>query len=117
MDLVQLYRQQERSKRREYEQRVREVDRGTFTPLVFSSSGSAGTAASAFLKRLASLLSQKMGASYSSTIGWLRCRLSFALLRCSILCLRGCRSKGLREIPELSQPDVAVSDARVDCDM
>ena len=116
MDLAQLYRQQERSKRREYEQRVRELERGTFTSSVFSSSGGAAPAASAFLKRLASLLSQKMGASYSSTIGWLRCRLSFALLRCSILCLCGCRSKGLHEIAELSQPDVAASDARPDCD-
>ena len=104
MDLAQLYRQQE-------------VEHGTFTPLVFSSSGGAGLAASAFLKRLASLLSQKMGSSYSSTIGWLRSKVSFALLRCSILCLRGCRSKGLRENAELSQPDVAVSDARVDCDI
>ena len=114
MDLAQLYRQQERSKRREYEQRVLEVELGTFTPLEFPSSGGAGSAASAFLKRLPSLLSQKMGSSYASTIDWLRCRLSFALLPCSILCLRGCRSKGLREIAELSQPDVAVSGAQVD---
>ena len=31
--------------------------------------------------------------AYSQAMGWLRCRLSFALLRSSILCLRGARAR------------------------
>ena len=56
------------------------VDHGSFTPLVFSSTGSAGPMADTFLQRLAGKLSEKDGVSYSSTIAWLRCRFSFALL-------------------------------------
>ena len=43
-------------------------------------------------KRLAYLLSLKRGVPYSSVMAWLRCRLSFSLLRSAIACLRGARS-------------------------
>jgi len=50
------YRRHEREKCRAYEQRVREVERGSFTPLVFSISGGMGRAATVTYNRLASLL-------------------------------------------------------------
>ena len=53
-----VYRNHERQKRSEYEERIR--DKGSFTPLVFSSSGGAGPAATTMLKRLA----DKMTTSY-----------------------------------------------------
>ena len=43
--LEQLYRSQEQDKRRDYKDRVRNVERGTFTPFVFSATGGAGPAA------------------------------------------------------------------------
>ena len=46
-----------------------------------------GSEASVFYKRLADLLCSHWDHSYSSSIHWLRCRLSFALLRSSILCI------------------------------
>ena len=49
-----LYRRYEQTKRNQYEQRIREVEHGTFAPLVWSTSGSAGPSATAFLKRIAS---------------------------------------------------------------
>ena len=53
---------------------------------------SLGPAACSFYKRLASMLAEKWNQPYSSTMGWLRCRLSFSLLCFSIMCLRGARS-------------------------
>ena len=44
-------------------------------------------------KRLASLLSTKWERPYSSVLTWIRCCLSFSLLRSSIRCIRGYRSK------------------------
>ena len=55
-------------KRLEYEERIVNVDHGSFTPLVFSSTGSAGPMADTFLQRLAGKLSEKDGVSYSSTV-------------------------------------------------
>ena len=76
-------------KRRAYEERIQEVERGSFTPLVFSSSGGMGKAATVTYKRLASLLSDKWN---SPVMGWLRCSLGFSLLRSSLMHLCGSRS-------------------------
>ena len=90
--LSTTYRNHEKAKKRLYEQRIREVEHSSFTPLILSTTGGLGQAATIFYKRLASLLSEKWGQSYNSTVGWLRCRLSFSLLRASIMCIRGARS-------------------------
>ena len=94
--------------------RIREVDRGTFTPLVFYTAGGAAPAVGAFLKRFASLLAAKKDLPYAMTIGWLRCRLSSALLRASILCLRGSRATKPASLHDTVQPDLALSEGQVD---
>ncbi len=45
-----------------------------------------------FYKRLSSMLSEKRYVPYNTMIGWVRCRLSFALPRASIMAIRGARS-------------------------
>ena len=81
-----------------YNLRVREVEHGVFTPLVCTSTGGVSWEATVFYKRLADLLVTHWGQPYSSTIHWLRCRLSFALLRSAILCIRGSRSSVHRPV-------------------
>ena len=90
--LPTCYRKHENQKKRAYEQRVREVEHGSFTPLVMSLTGGLGNAALVCYKRLASLISAKRDVPYSSTMAWIRCSLSFSLLRSSIQCIRGARS-------------------------
>ena len=90
--LSSTYRRHELEKRRSYEQRIHEVEHSTFTPLVLSSTGGMGKAATTFYKRLLSMLSEKRDVPYSKMIGWVRCRLSFAVLRASIMSIRGTRS-------------------------
>ena len=48
----------EMEKKRVYEQRIREVEHATFTPLVFSASGGFGKEATTFYKLLASSLAK-----------------------------------------------------------
>ena len=86
------FRSHDREKRRVYEQRVREVERGSFTPLVFSALGGVSRPTEITYKRLASLLATKKDHHYSIIISFIRCRLSFSLLRSAIMCLRGSRS-------------------------
>ena len=90
--LSSLYRRFEQDKRRKYEQRIREVEMASFTPLVFSTFGGVSGATNVFYKRLGYLLSTKKNIDYSSVMSWLRCHLSFSLLRSAIDCLRGARS-------------------------
>ena len=70
-DLHHLYRRHEQEKKREYNQRVLEVEDGVFTPLVFSTSGGMGKESTVFYKRLADSLSRKRDKPYSVTMGWL----------------------------------------------
>ncbi len=53
------YRKHEQEKKRQYEQRVREVEHASFTPLVLSASGGMENQATIFYKRLASSLALK----------------------------------------------------------
>ena len=91
--LSTAFRKHELEKRRAYEERIREVEHGSFTPLVFSTSGGMGRAATTTYKHLARLLSEKWNSPYSVVMGWLRCSLGFSLLRSSVMCIRGSRSR------------------------
>lgn len=90
--LPSCYRRHEQAKKRTYEQRCREVEHASFTPLVLSATGGLAKEATVFYKRLASKLASKWDANYSSTLCWLRCRLAFSLLRSAIQAIRGARS-------------------------
>ena len=70
ISLPQCYRRAELKKRRMYEERIREIEHGSFTPLVFSCSGGMGPLATIVYKRLASLISEKSSQSYSLTLYW-----------------------------------------------
>ena len=109
--LSTLYRRQEQLKRNAYEERVRQVEKASFVPLVFTTSGSASPAATVVLKRLAARLAEARDLSYSTVMGWLRCRLSFCLLRCAVMCFRGSRSRRTTALDNV--PNLACFAARV----
>ena len=79
-------------KQREYGDSVREVELASFTPLVFSTAGGMGREGGVFYKRLASLLADKQGWAYSTTISWVHCVLTFSLLRSAVMCIWGGKS-------------------------
>ena len=83
----------EKAKMREYKQRILEVEHGDFNPLVFTTMGAMAPQCHMVIKKLAEKLSFKQGSNISIVTGWLRVRLSFALLRTSIQCIRGSRRK------------------------
>ena len=64
-------------------QRIIEVEHGSFSPLVFTPYGGSGREAERFLAELAHKVSENKHMSYSTVIGWLRAKLSFNLLRIS----------------------------------
>ena len=58
------------------------------------------------VKRLASLLASKWDNQYCTTMAWLRCRLTYSLLRSAIQCIRGARSSHGRAIKSPLPPDL-----------
>ena len=76
-----------------------EWQKSAFCPLVYSCTGGAG--ATKAMKRLAGLISEKRQESYADVVMYIRKKISFALLRSSILCIRSLRSlkeKGSKDL-------------------
>ena len=76
------------------------IEHDTFTPLVFSVNGGIGPEYSVFHKNLADKIAHKHLADkiaaknrdrYDRVLTWIRCKLSFLVLKASLLCLRGSR--------------------------
>ena len=53
-----------------------EKQQGTFTPLVFTTTGGMAEECKRYHKRLAELLAIKKGEDYASTVSWLRAKVS-----------------------------------------
>ena len=100
-NISSAYRKHELLKKKEYGKHVRDIERGVFTPIVFTTTGGMGREAATFYKRLADMITGKQQKPYSTVMGWLRCRLSFATLRSAIMCVRGSRSSRHRPISVL----------------
>ena len=100
-DLQKVYSQHQRSKKREYNARILEVEKASFTPVIFSCSGGASSEATKLLKTIALKLSVKRKESYSTTMNFLRRRISFDLIRTCVLSFRGNRGASSTPIEEL----------------
>ena len=105
--LQQSYLSNEREKKRSYNERILQVENGTFTPLVFSVFGGMGEECKMFFKRLSSMISEKRNGNLSSVASWIRTRTCFALLRSALTCLRGSRHRYYRS-------EIAATDMEID---
>ena len=110
--IEKCFKKHEQEKKRAYEQRILNVEHASFTPLVFSASGGLGKEATTFYKRLASLLADQWDQPYSTTMNWLRCTLSFCLLRSSIQCIRGAHSSIGRFAKAVSPVDLVTAETK-----
>ncbi len=87
--IASMYSSHEQQKKREYNQRVIMVEHGSFSPLVFSTSGGMGPEAQRLLKQIAWKMSYKRNEQYSHVISFLRRRFRFDVLRTCVIALRG----------------------------
>ena len=96
-----MYKFHESLKKKEYNARILEVEKGSFSPLVFTCTGGAGPEATKFIKRLALKYSEKKMERYSDVVSFLRRRFRFDILKTCVISFRGERSRrGLSETPE-----------------
>ena len=59
------------------------------------------------------MLAEKWDKPYSRTLNWLRCQLSFSLLRSAIQCLRGARSSRGHAIKSAASVDLITAEANI----
>ena len=114
-ELNKAYEINEREKKRQYNERTLEVDHGSFTPLVMTALGGMGREASRFYSRLSESSAEKRKERYNVIKNWISRKISFALVNCVCMCVRGSRSIcPLREInlendPRTSEIQVHIS--------
>ena len=102
-----MYRHHEGAKKREYLARILQVEKGSFSPLIFSCTGGMAPEASRFIKELAFKLSIKRGDPYSQTVNFVRRRIRFDILRVCIISLRGERGMGTLKSKKMAELDLA----------
>ena len=88
-----ILRTHETKKKTAYNTRIIEIEHGTLTPIIFTTKGAMGNECEKFFKALAQKLSKKKGEQYADIIRYIRIKLSFLVLKASLLCLRGTRVK------------------------
>ena len=92
-DMKQIYDLHEVRKMKKYNNRIIQVEKGTFTPLIYSTSGGWGPQATRYHKRLAEKLSHKRGEDYAAIMCYMRTRIRFSILRSTLIAVRGERGR------------------------
>ncbi len=85
---------------RAYNDRVLQVEKASFVPLVYTTSGGMSPQCEKVHKRIAELVSHKRNELYSDVINHIRTRLRFALLKSILVSVRGARGKRPRHTEE-----------------
>ena len=97
----------EKEKKMAYNLRVQEIEQGSFTPLVFSTTGGMARECSTFYSRLAKLISDKRCEDISKVSGWIKTKINFSLIRSTLTCLRGSRT--IKSYKSFDETDIDIS--------
>jgi len=91
--LDDLYKENENEKKRAYNDRIINVEKSSFTSLVFTTTGGMGPECHKLNKRIAETIASKQKEEYSQVMKHIRCKLRFALLKATLIAIRGVRGK------------------------
>ena len=108
-----VFRKHETQKKRSYNQRVIEVEHGSFTPIVTSSCGGFGKETSVFVSKLIEKVAEKNRVERSQVAGYIRTKVSFKLIRSKVACIRGSRSLWRNSVVNIGEIELVISIARI----
>ena len=107
--LPKIYVKHEIEKKKCYNDRILQIDNGSFTPLVISAFGGMGRECQIFYSKLAEKLAEKRSISKADASTYIRTKLSFALVKATNLCIRGSRSWRQTYTESIREADIAVA--------
>ena len=91
-EISKIHEVNEREKKKLYNERILQIEHGSLTPLVMSTTGGMGRECKKFYARLAEMISYKRGTSYSVIASWVRSKITFSLIKSTGVCLRRSRA-------------------------
>ena len=83
----------EKEEKKQYGERVMQVENEIFTPFVFAANGEIGKECVRFYKRLSEMIAEKSKVTTSLVSNNIRTAISFSLVRSMIRCIRGSRNR------------------------
>ena len=94
--LEALYKDHERQKKAAYSSRVNQIEKSSFTPMVFTTFGGMGDECRRALQRAAGKIASKRKENYADVMGHISTRIRMCILRTVLMSVRGSRgtSKG-----------------------
>jgi hypothetical protein len=98
--IAAVYKKNEREKMKAYEDRILQVEKGSFVPLVYTTTVGMGPLCERLHKRIAQLLADKRDERYSDVMNHLRTRLRFSLLKSILVSVRGARGARAQSMKE-----------------
>ena len=91
--MPQLYTLHKKEKKNQYMNRVLQLKKGSFVPLVFTTTGGMAPEAKRFIRRLAVLIATKTNEDYSQMMCNIRTRLSMDIMKSVLVAVRGVHGK------------------------
>ena len=99
--LDKIYKDYEKEKKDLYEERVLQSEKGSFVPLVFTTSGGMGPLCTVFVDRVSEMIADHKKEAKSQVKNHIRTRFRFDLLRSTLIALRGIRGRSTAQHLEL----------------
>ena len=93
----QLYITNENRKKNKYNDHILQVQKGSFTPLIFSTYGGMGPECTRYHKKVAQLISKKRNENYADVMNVIRTKIRFSLMKTTLVAVRGERGRSSRE--------------------
>ena len=92
IELFKAYEINKKEKEKKHNERILQVEHGSFTPLVMLATGGMSHECKKFYLRLAEMICKKRKTNYNATIKWIRRKIAFSLIKSIGICLRGSHS-------------------------
>jgi len=98
----QLLIEKEKGKMRKYNPRALQVEKATFTPLLYTTYGGWGPQATRYHKRLAEIMSNKTKEEYAAIMNHMRTKINMSIQRSVLMAVRGQRGRPSTFVKPLS---------------
>jgi hypothetical protein len=106
--MKKVYENAEKQKKNAYNERILNIEHGSFTPLIFTVTGGMGPQAKTFFRLLCNKIAYKHRQDYNNVTSFLKCKISFLVRKMVLLCLRGSRTVNIKKIIQ-NEDDFAFS--------
>ena len=107
LTLSEVYKKNEKEKMRAYNDRILQVEKASFVPLIYTTTGEMGPQCERTHRRIAELIADRRNEKYADVMSHIRTKLRFSLLRSILVAVRGARGRRSKPWEEQKLSDIS----------